>query len=92
MQVQVSAKHKMLAVPFADSLNSLFPAARQIQFAGLPHMLLPHRATETFLLRRMGYEVPAPILTHYDWCGGNPTRLRGPMTPFNRRFVLPSTT
>jgi SNF2 family DNA or RNA helicase len=72
MQVQVSAKHKMLAVPFAESLNNLFPAARQIQFAGGPHLLLPHRPTETFLLRRMGYDVPAPILTHYDWCGGKP--------------------
>lgn len=35
-------------------------------------MLLPHTPTETFLLRKMGYEVPSPILTHYDWCGGDP--------------------
>ncbi|WP_247429121.1 DEAD/DEAH box helicase [Bradyrhizobium sp. 139] len=34
--------------------------------------MLPHQPTETFLLRRLGFEVPAPILTHYDWCGGKP--------------------
>lgn len=72
MQVQVGTKHKMLAVPFADNVHNLFPAARQIQFAGAPHLLLPHQPTETFLLRRLGFEVPAPILTHYDWCGGTP--------------------
>lgn len=72
MQVQVSAKHKMLVLPFADNIGNLFPGAKQIQFAGAPHLLLPHQPTETFLLRRMGYDVPSPILTHYDWAGGNP--------------------
>lgn len=72
MQVQISAKHKMLAVPVAENLQNLFPAAKQIQFAGAPHLLLPHQPTETFLLRRLGYEVPAPILTHYDWRDGSP--------------------
>jgi SNF2 family DNA or RNA helicase len=72
MQVQVSAKHKMLVLPFAENISNLFPAAKQIEFAGAPHLLLPHQPTETFLLRKMGYDVPSPILTHYDWCGGNP--------------------
>ena len=40
--------------------------------AGAHHLLLPHAPTETFLLRKMGYDVPSPILTHYDWCGGKP--------------------
>jgi hypothetical protein len=72
MQVQVSAKHKMLVLPFAENISNLFPAAKQIEFAGAPHLLLPHQPTETFLLRKMGYEVPAPILAHYDWRSGSP--------------------
>jgi SNF2 family DNA or RNA helicase len=72
MQVHISTKHKMLAVPFAESVYTLFPKARQIQFAGAPHLLLPHQPTEAFMLRLIGYDVPAPILKHYDWCGGKP--------------------
>lgn len=72
MQVHISTKHKMLAVPFADTVYNLFPAARQIQFAGAPHLLVPHQPTEALMLRRIGYDVPSPILTHYDWCGGEP--------------------
>jgi SNF2 family DNA or RNA helicase len=41
-------------------------------FAGQQHLLLPHNPNTTFLLRKLGHTVPAPILTHYDWAGGNP--------------------
>lgn len=70
--VQVSPKHKVVGVPWAENIRNLFPAAKEMQFGGAPHIILPHRPTETFLLRRLGYDVPAPILTHYDWCSGNP--------------------
>jgi SNF2 family DNA or RNA helicase len=61
-----------VGVPFADNIHNLFPAAKQMLHNGGQHILLPHAPTETFLLRKMGYEVPSPILTHYDWCGGAP--------------------
>ena len=51
---------------------NLFPLAKQLNFSGTPHVLLPHRPTETYLLRKLGYDVPSPILTHYDWCNGTP--------------------
>lgn len=70
--VQVSPKHKMVGVPWAENIRNLFPAAKEMQFGGTAHILLPHQPTETFLLRRLGYDVPSPILTHYDWCGGAP--------------------
>ena len=70
--VQISPKHKMLGVPFAVNVANLFPASRKITLAGSDVLLVPHRPTETFMLRRLGYNVPAPILTHYDWCGGSP--------------------
>lgn len=65
--VQVSAKHKMLVVPVVPEVQNLFPQARQEIVRGRPSLLLPHAPTETFILRKLGFDVPAPILTHYDW-------------------------
>lgn len=70
--VQVSPKHKVVGVPWAENIRNLFPAAKEMVFGDAPHIILPHRPTETFLLRKLGYDVPAPVLTHYDWAGGSP--------------------
>lgn len=67
LPVQVSSRHKLVGVPHADAVANLFPAAREHEFDGVKHLLLPHGVTETFMLRRLGYDVPAPILTHYEW-------------------------
>jgi SNF2 family DNA or RNA helicase len=70
--VHISPKHRLVGVAFAENIANLFPAAKRMPFGGQEHILLPHRPTETFLLRRLGYDVPSPILTHYDWAGGEP--------------------
>jgi hypothetical protein len=70
--VQVSPKHRLVGVPYAENIRNLFPDAKEMPFGGANHILLPHRPTETYLLRKMGFDVPSPILTHYDWAGGNP--------------------
>jgi SNF2 family DNA or RNA helicase len=62
----------MLGVPHHPKVTNLFPAAKSLKLNGVPHILLPHQPMETYLLRGMGYDVPSPILTHYDWCGGSP--------------------
>ena len=67
LPVLVSPKHRMVGVPLAASLVNLFPQAKRMSFSGEPHLILPHRPTETYLLRKMGYDVPSPILTHYDF-------------------------
>jgi SNF2 family DNA or RNA helicase len=66
-QVQVSPKHKIVGVPYDPAVANLFPAAKEHEFDGVRHLLLPHGVTETFMLRKLGYDVPAPILTHYPW-------------------------
>ncbi len=45
----------------------------------LPHtvfkdnwLVIPHRLDTTKVLRNLGYRVPAPILTDYDWAGQTP--------------------
>lgn len=72
LPVQVSPKRRLVGVPAAPNIANLFPDAKPLMFGGVKHLLLPHGPMETYLLRRMGYDVPSPILTHYDWRGGTP--------------------
>jgi len=72
LPVLVSPKHRMVGVPYAENISNLFPAAKSLSHNGGTHLLLPHRPTETYLLRKLGYDVPSPILTHYTWTGATP--------------------
>jgi SNF2 family DNA or RNA helicase len=65
----VSAAHKMLVVPQNEIVGNMFPDAKLVTMEGNNFHLVPHHPAECFLLRTMGYTVPAPILTHYDWPG-----------------------
>jgi SNF2 family DNA or RNA helicase len=65
----VSAAHKMLVVPRRTDVENMFPSARLVTIKGNEFHLVPHLPAECFLLRTMGYTVPAPILTHYTWPG-----------------------
>lgn len=68
-ELHVSAAHKMLVVPQNTAVANMFPAAKVVDLKGKPYHLVPHKPAECFILRTMGYTVPAPILTHYDWPG-----------------------
>ncbi len=59
-------------MPFDQGLANLFPDAPRVTFQGKPLIILPHGLDSTKLLRNMGVEVPAPVLSQYDWCGGTP--------------------
>lgn len=65
--IQVSAAHKVVGVPHDPGLANLFPNARVVDFNGQSTILLPHGFDETRVLRNMGLDVPAPILSQYDW-------------------------
>lgn len=68
-ELHVSAAHKMLVVPKSDAIPALFPDARLVNLKGNDYHLVPHHPAEAFILRSLGYTVPAPILTHYEWPG-----------------------
>ena len=68
-ELMISAAHKMLVVPQSTAVGNMFPHAKLVDLKGLPFHLVPHQPAECFLLRTMGYTVPAPILTHYKWPG-----------------------
>jgi SNF2 family DNA or RNA helicase len=69
-QAQVSAKHKMFAVPFDQGIYNIVPGARQHNGS----LILPHTRDTVRLARNAGHTVPAPIITQYDWNDDAPFR------------------
>lgn len=92
MQVHVNAKHKVVAVQDIPQLTGLFPNAPRFRLAGTDFAALPHGPAETRLLRNLGYDCPAPILSQYDWCGGTPfdvqKKTAALLTTHERAYVL----
>jgi SNF2 family DNA or RNA helicase len=67
MQTIVSGKHKIVGVPFNVQVEGLFPKGKRHKFMEQDYWLVPHSETEVYLLRKLGFEVPAPVLTQYDF-------------------------
>jgi SNF2 family DNA or RNA helicase len=89
--IHVNATHKVVGVPVRPELLGLFPAAPVLTVKGEQIIVLPHRAQETTLLRNMGFDVPAPILSQYDWEKGTPfeaQRATAAMLTTNERRYL----
>jgi hypothetical protein len=63
LPVKVSAKHRMLGVPTTPAVENLFPTAQKMN----GYTLVPHKPAESFMLRKLNYDVPSPILTNYSW-------------------------
>jgi hypothetical protein len=90
--VQVSTRHKLLGVPFAPAVQTLFPEAKSLVSGGVPYLLVPHQPAETYMLRKLGFDAPSPILCHYDWAGGTPFSVQkktcAMLTAAARAYVL----
>lgn len=67
LQPFISQKHKLVGVPLIDAVKGLFPTAPVHMFNGQEIALVPHDETSVFMLRKMGFDVPSPILTQYDF-------------------------
>lgn len=65
MQTIISGKHKLIGVPATTQIVNLFPHGKPHKFADQDWLLIPHSETEVYLLRKLGLEAPAPILTQY---------------------------
>lgn len=92
MTIHISPKHKAVGVPLRPDLANLFPSAKQVTLEGRQMLIVRHGMDETRLLRNMGFDVPTPILSHYDWEGGTPFEIQkktAAMLTMNRRaYVL----
>lgn len=72
MNCLISPKHGVVGVPPLPELAGVFPDAKTITFNGTDLLLLPHRTDAVRMCRNLGLDIPAPILSQYDWCGGTP--------------------
>lgn len=90
--IHISAKHRAVGVPYRPDVANLFPSAKQVTLGGNPHLVLPHGLEETRVLRNLGFDVPAPVLSHYDWAGGKPFEVQkktvAMLTTNPRSYVL----
>src|SRR6478736_6434515 len=88
MNYVVSGKHQMIGVPPTAQIRNLFPHAIEVgEFLALPHGL-----DETRMLRNLGIDAPAPVLSQYDWRGGTPFDIQKKtvalLTTAQRAYVL----
>jgi len=67
----VSKKHKkvILNLRDPDRVLNFIPTAKTVQLNGKTYIAVPHKFEETKLLRNLGFDVPDPILTRYNWPG-----------------------
>jgi len=68
--VNVSAKHKVFSVPFSAALANILPDAKSYGET----LIVPHTVETTRLARNLGYSIPSPIVSQYDWAGDVPFR------------------
>ena len=85
---QISAKHKVFAVPFDPAIYNVVPGCKILG----DQVVVPHTIETTRLARNLGYRVGAPILSRYDWCGDTPfeaQRITAALMTMNpRAFIL----
>lgn len=92
MNIHISPKHHVIGVPIRDDLANIFSSAKRTTFNGEELLVVNHGIDETKLLRNVGFDVPAPILTHYDFAGGTPFDVQkktcAMLTMNHRAYVL----
>ena len=52
-----------------ERITNVIPTAKTFTVKGIPYVAVPHKLTETKVLRNLGYEPPAPIREYYEWPG-----------------------
>lgn len=62
-------EHKVVLLKATNQLHTLLPRARMINHRGTDVLIVPHRLDETLVLNNLGYKVPSPVRTQYDWPG-----------------------
>jgi SNF2 family DNA or RNA helicase len=92
VNVIISPKHHAIGVPLREDLANIFASAKRIEHNGQQLLIVNHGVDETKLLRNVGFEVPAPILAHYDFEGGSPFEAQkktcAMLTMNDRAYVL----
>jgi SNF2 family DNA or RNA helicase len=66
------ATKQELLVPVDAKIKALWPQAKTLEHNGTTYAIIPHGPREQIQLRAAEIAIPAPILSHYDWAGGEP--------------------
>jgi SNF2 family DNA or RNA helicase len=86
--VIVSKPNQALAVPRTKGMMGLFPDGKPLENL----WVIKHGLAEYTLLRRLGFDLPNPIICYYDWAGGTPfltQKVTGSLLTANpRAYVL----
>lgn len=72
MNVVVSKANKALLLPATPPVKNIWPSAPTLPYGNGEGVVVPHRLREYLLLRHMGFDIPHPMLTYYDWRSGKP--------------------
>jgi SNF2 family DNA or RNA helicase len=70
MNFYVSKPNKSVLVPYS-MVKNLWPDADKYNHNGDTYAILPHDPRTQIRLRSVGIEIPAPILSYYDWNSGD---------------------
>ena len=68
----VTQDGRHVVVPFHAGLANAIPHAKPFDWQGRPMLVLPNDQQEAKVARNLGVQIPAPILTRYDWCNSKP--------------------
>lgn len=76
MEVVESHKKLVFRPQAPDVVVQTIPHAKAFMFEGAEHVAVHHGVEETMVLRNMGLaNIPAPILSYYDWPGRDITAM-----------------
>ena len=88
----ISKANRCLLIPYDNRFKTFWPELRCLEHAGQRLAVIPHNPLTQIQLRALDIEVPAPILSQYDWCGGVPfetqRRTAAMLTSNTRAYVL----
>ena len=91
-QFRISRKRHVIVMPFDQKTATIIPTSREYSRNGHKLLLVPHHNEETRVLRNIGFDIPSPMDTQYDWGGNKPfesQRITANMLTLNARaFVL----
>ena len=69
MLVWSDKKALVLKLRDPSAVLNIIPTAKSFKVQGVPYVAVPHRVTETKVLRNLGFDAPAPIRSYYEWPG-----------------------
>jgi SNF2 family DNA or RNA helicase len=90
----VSKANKVILVPRRGDTCNMFPETHQITHLDQEFLVVNHDIPRTIMLRSLGYHIPNPMLSYYEFPGGKPfdvqKRTVDLMTTAARCYVLNS--